>query len=72
MLKKVITGSIKRKEKELDTPSKHQLKIAKQAMRLTCSGCLIMGGPNHHESASIIHHLTGSIVQVDNDCTCKA
>lgn len=55
----------------LSTPEKHQLKIARETMRMHCAATLIMGGPNHAESVKIIMRLTGKKVQLDSDCTCK-
>lgn len=59
---------------KLDKPKtvadKHQLKIARSSMKLSCLGCRILGGPNHYEAASIIHSITRQIVPIDVDCTC--
>jgi hypothetical protein len=69
-LQQHVTGSIKSRKAQLSVPERHQLKIARQSMKMHCAGCLIMGGPNHRESARIIHELTGAIVGIDADCTC--
>ena len=54
-----------------NTFDKHQLKIARASMRMSCLGCRIMGGMNHYEASSAIHRITGAYVQIEADCTCK-
>lgn len=44
---------------------RHQLKVARDSMRMNCPMMRIMGGPNHYEAASIIHRLTGVFVNID-------
>ncbi len=70
-LSNTVSGLIRKRTKALSVPEKHQLKIAKQSMDYHCLGCILSGGPNHYEAASIIHRLTGQIVAIDADCTCK-
>ena len=57
--------------KPADVFERNQLKVARDSMRLSCSGCLILGGPNHYESARIIERITGAIVGIDSECTCN-
>ena len=52
----------------LDTFERHQLKIAKDSMKLSCIGCWIMGGPNHVEAANIIKKLTGKVIKGTCEC----
>lgn len=66
-----VSGSIARREKGLDVPSQHALKLARATMRMRCVGARIMGGPNHVEAVETIRRLTGAIVAVDAGCTCK-
>jgi hypothetical protein len=49
----------------------HQLKIARDSMKLSCIGCRCLGGPNHKESQEVILKLTNKLVKLDSDCTCK-
>ena len=69
-LKKHVTGRIIARQGELSVPERHQLSIARKSMKMHCAGLAIMGGPNHKESAAIIHELTGAIVAIDAGCTC--
>lgn len=60
---------------KLSIPEKHQLKIARETMRMHCAGARIMGGMGadpHRKAARIIHELTGVFVAVESDCTCFA
>lgn len=66
-----VSGKIARREKALDVGQRHQLRIARDSMRMHCAGVLIMGGPNHYDAAAIIERLTGAIVAIDADCTCR-
>ena len=54
-----------------DPANKHKLAIARKTMKLSCVGCSVLGGPNHHEARSIIEQLTRAIVAIDSDCTCE-
>lgn len=56
---------------ERDPASANQLKIARDTAKLSCIGVRIMGGPNHFESAAIIHRLTGVFVNIEAGCTCR-
>lgn len=44
---------------KLTVPQKHQLKIARQTLKLSDAGALIMGGPTKEEARRIIKTLTG-------------
>ena len=72
-LTRIVSGSIKRRARSLGVPERHQLKIARSSMsnHYDCAGLAILGGPNHYESARIIEQLTGQIVGIAADCTCK-
>jgi hypothetical protein len=52
-------------------PDKHALSIARKTMKLSCVGCLCMGGPNHYAAADTIYRLTDAIVCIEADCTCS-
>lgn len=59
----------------MDVGQKHQLKIARDTMRMHCTGARIMGGMGadpHKEAARIIFKLTGRRATIDPDCTCVA
>ena len=47
----------------LSVPERHQLRIARQTLRMSEAGALIMGGPNHAEAREIITRLTGQSPQ---------
>ena len=49
---------------------KHQLKIAKDTMRMSCVGARIMGGMDHLTAQYAIHRITGRHVPLHDDCTC--
>jgi hypothetical protein len=53
-----------------NVPRRHQLKIVRQNLRLTCWGCKIMGGPNHREGATLLR-LYGHRATVPDGCTCR-
>ena len=46
-------------KKKLSVPEKHQLKIARDTMKMSDVGALIMGGPSKDEARAIILKLTG-------------
>lgn len=69
-LKKVITGSIRKRERELSVPERHQLKVARGSMSKHCTVLAILGGPNHYQAVGIIQELTSQIVGIDAGCTC--
>ena len=53
---------------------KHQLRIARDTMKMHCAGAYILGGLGenpHREAARIILKLTGKPVTIDPECTCK-
>ena len=59
----------------MGTAEKHQLKIARNTMRMHCAGARIMGGLGddpHREAARIIRRITGKPASIDPDCTCVA
>ena len=62
--------AIARQVSRLSVPERHQLKVARSTMSMHCVGARIMGGPNHVQSAKIIHELSGVFVNIDADCTC--
>lgn len=70
-LSRVVSGAIRKRERSLSVPERHQLKVARGSMRMHCAGALIMGGPNHYQSARIIEQLTGAIIGIDADCKCR-
>lgn len=43
----------------LTTAEKHQLKIARETLKLSEFGARVMGGMNHDEARAIIKRLTG-------------
>ena len=43
----------------LTVPERHQLKIARDTLKMSEAGALIMGGPSHEEAREIILRLTG-------------
>jgi len=45
--------------KSLSVPEKHQLKVAKDTLKMSDVGAMIMGGPNKDEARKIIFNLTG-------------
>jgi hypothetical protein len=44
---------------KLTVPEKHQLKVARQTLRMNDSFARIMGGPSKDEARDIIERLTG-------------
>jgi hypothetical protein len=44
---------------KLTIPERHQLKIARDTLKMSEAGARIMGGPNHAEAREIIKRLTG-------------
>jgi hypothetical protein len=47
----------------LSVPEQHQLKIARQTLRYSDAGALVMGGPTKDEARAIIQRLTGRRVR---------
>ena len=47
---------------------KHQLAIARKTLKMSVSGALIMGGPNHSEARLIIIKLTGKDPATNKPC----
>ncbi len=45
--------------KQLTIPEKHQLKIARQTLKYSDAGALIMGGMTKAEAREVIYKLTG-------------
>jgi len=70
-LNAVITGAVRKRERALDVPQRHQLSIARRTMAQNCFAARMLGGPNHYEAARIIHELTGVFVGIDAPCTCS-
>lgn len=52
-------GNPKRRRRELSVPEQHQLKIARQTLRMRPEFVRIMGGPTVEEAREIIRRLTG-------------
>ena len=52
--------------KNLSVPERHQLKIARQTLKMTEAGARIMGGPTHAEARKIIYELTGKMPRSQN------
>ncbi len=71
VLRKVVTGAIRKRERGLGVPERHQLRIAKASMQKHCVGLAVIGGPNHFEAVRIIERLSGAIVGIDAGCTCE-
>lgn len=46
--------------KNLTVPEKHQLKVARDTLKMSDIGASIMGGPTKEEARAIILKLTGS------------
>ena len=60
-------------KRALSVPERHQLRIARDTMKMSCAGARIMGGMGpspHRKAAEVIHTLTGVTVGVDSDCSC--
>ena len=47
---------------EMNIFDKHQLRIARDTLRMSDAGALIMGGPTNAEARAIIKKLTGKEV----------
>lgn len=45
--------------KNLSVPEKHQLKVAKQTLKYSDAGALIMGGMTKEEAREVIKRLAG-------------
>ena len=69
-LRRHVSGTIARNQRSLGVPERHQLKIARDTMKMHCTGALIMGGMNHREALAVIHKLTGAIVGTPEGCSC--
>ena len=46
-------------KRQLTVPDRHQLKVARQTLKYSDAGALIMGGPTKAEAREIILRLTG-------------
>ena len=46
-------------KRKLTVPERHQLKIAKDTLKMSDIGAMIMGGPTKAEAKEIIKRLTG-------------
>ena len=44
---------------KLTVPQRHQLKVARDTLKMSDIGALIMGGPSKPEAREIIERLTG-------------
>jgi hypothetical protein len=47
--------------KNLSVPEKHQLRIARDTLKMSDVGARIMGGPTKEEARAVILRLTGKI-----------
>lgn len=65
------SGAILREERvvmrKLSVPEKHQLRVARDTLKMSDVGALIMGGPTKSEACQIILKLTGRPVREDCD-----
>ena len=50
----------------MTVPERHQRKVARDTMGLSCAGAFILGGPDHVAAAGILGR------RVPEDCTCAA
>ena len=50
---------------QLSVPENHQLKIARDTMKMTCVFCAIMGGASHVKASKLLN------VPLPKNCTCK-
>ena len=49
--------------KNLDVPEQHQLKVARDTLKMSDMGARIMGGPTKEEAREIIKKLTGKVAK---------
>jgi len=54
-------------KKNLSVFDKHQLKIAKDTLKMTDFGALVAGGMTKEQARAIVHRLTGKQRSKDND-----
>lgn len=52
-------GNRRTSRRALSVPEQHQLKVARDTLRMTDTGAIIMGGPTKAEARAIIKRLTG-------------
>jgi hypothetical protein len=52
------------KKSSLTVPEQHQRRVARDTMRMHCTGARIMGGMTHHIAARLLG------VSIPVDCTC--
>lgn len=50
---------VRRNPRQLSVPERHQLKIARDTLKMSEPIARVMGGPTHAQAAEIIHRLTG-------------
>ena len=48
-------------QRKLTVPERHQLKVARDTMKMSDVGAFIMGGPSKDEARAIILKLTGKV-----------
>ena len=51
--------------RQLSVPDRHQLKIARDTLKMSDAGALVMGGPTKEEAREIILRLTGRKARED-------
>jgi hypothetical protein len=61
-----LMGDMVKNKTQLSVPEKHQLKIARDTMKMTCVFCAVMGGMSHIEAGRLLN------VPLPKNCTCKA
>jgi hypothetical protein len=54
-------------KRELSISDQHQLKIARDTLKLSRVGAMLLGGPNHEQAIKIIERLTGKRVPMPED-----
>jgi len=56
----------------MDIFKKHQLRIARDTLKMHCVGAYIMGGlpRGHVDAKAIIEKLTGKIITLPPECKC--
>lgn len=56
-----MKNAIRTTTKQLSVPERHQLKIARDTLRLSDFGARIMGGMTKEEARAVILRLTGKV-----------
>jgi hypothetical protein len=58
-----MKNAIRTTTKQLSVPERHQLKIARDTLRLSDFGARIMGGMTKEEARAVILRLTGKVAK---------